>query len=358
MNKLRWGILSTANIGKQNWKAIHLSGNSVVAAVASRDLGRSRQFIEHNQAEARFETAPEAFGSYEAMLASDSIDAVYIPLPTGLRKDWVLRAAAVRKHVLCEKPCGASLSDVQAMTDACRRQGVQFMDGVMFMHNPRLNRLREAIDDADAFGKIKRMTSSFSFAMDKTVYDSNVRMNGSLEPAGCLGDLGWYCIRFFLWAMRWKLPVEVTGRILSQRGSRSSPVSAPTEFSGELLFADGVSAAFYCSFLAQYQQWANLGGTKGWIHLPDFVHPRSDHEPSFEINQTEVPVKVCDWAGAYDDNRAGAQDVRMIRNFVDQVCSGRLNEEWPIIALKTQQVLDACLHSAQAKSRPVIASHE
>jgi predicted dehydrogenase len=71
------------------------------------------------------------------------VDAVYIPLPTGLRKEWVLRAAAAGKHVLCEKPCGLSLAEVREMTDACRENRVQFMDGVMFMHNPRMRRLRE-----------------------------------------------------------------------------------------------------------------------------------------------------------------------------------------------------------------------
>src|SRR5215471_7072705 len=137
MNKLRWGILSTANIASKNWKAIHASGNSVVTAVASRDLERAREFIRLCQAEAAFETPPVALGSYEELLASKNVDAVYIPLPTGLRKPWVLRAAAAGKHVLCEKPCGLNLAEVQEMVAACRKNGVQFMDGVMFMHNPR-----------------------------------------------------------------------------------------------------------------------------------------------------------------------------------------------------------------------------
>ena len=68
-------------------------------------------------------------------------------LPTGLRKEWVLRAAAAGKHVLCEKPCALSLADLREMTGACQKNRVQFMDGVMFMHNPRLRRLREILDD-------------------------------------------------------------------------------------------------------------------------------------------------------------------------------------------------------------------
>ena len=84
---VRWGILSTAEIARKNWKAIFNSGNGVISAVASRDETRSRQFVEACQSEAPFEQIPEALGSYEALLASKDIDAVYMPLPTGVREE-------------------------------------------------------------------------------------------------------------------------------------------------------------------------------------------------------------------------------------------------------------------------------
>src|SRR5882724_11334735 len=108
---LRWGILGTAEIAKKNWKAIWNTKNGRVAAVASRDIERSHRFIEECQAEAGFETTPKALGSYEELLASKDIDAVYIPLPTAIRKPWVERAAEAGKHVVCEKPCAVSLAD-------------------------------------------------------------------------------------------------------------------------------------------------------------------------------------------------------------------------------------------------------
>src|SRR5260221_2135393 len=144
-NKLRWGILGTANIARKNWKAIHHTENSTLVAVASRDLERSRRFIAECQAHTPFEIAPQAFGSYEALLASKDVDAVYLPLPTGLRKEWVIRAAEAGKHVVSEKPCAPSVADLREMIEACRRHHVQFMDGVMFMHSRRLALLREAL---------------------------------------------------------------------------------------------------------------------------------------------------------------------------------------------------------------------
>jgi predicted dehydrogenase len=354
MNKLRIGFMSTANIGRQNWKAVFNSNNCVVSAVASRDVKRSRQFIREGQREFPFAAEPAALGSYEELIASKSVDAVYVPLPTGLRKEWVLRAAAAGKHVICEKPCGVSFADVQEMAAACRKNRIQFMDGVMFMHGPRLPRVRKVLDDKKSVGPIRRISSAFSFCGNDEFSRGNIRLDGRLEPAGCLGDLGWYCIRFTLWTMKWQLPHTVTGRILSQSDRIGGRVPAPTEFSGELLFDDNVSAEFYCSFLAADQQWAFVSGRKGWLRLPDFVHPFNSREPAFEVNRTEIRVRE---AGA--DQRptpipesaelghATAQNTIMFRNFASQVSSGKLNNDWPMWVLKTQQVQDACFQSAR-----------
>ena len=299
MKQLRFGILSTARIGRQNWKAIFNSGNAMVTAVASRDAGRSREFIRKLQSEFPFAASPAALGSYEELLAAPNVDAVYIPLPTGLRKEWVLRAAAAGKHVVCEKPCGVSAADVQEMTDTCRQHRVQFMDGVMFMHNPRLARVREVLDDGKSVGPVRRIASAFSFLGTGGFSDNNIRVDGRLEPAGCLGDLGWYCIRFTLWALKWQLPHTVTGRILAQSEPTGGRVPAPTDFSAELIFDGGVSARFYCSFLAALQQWVFVSGRDGWLRMPDFVHPFNGYEPAFEVNRTEIRVPTrCAKAGA------------------------------------------------------------
>ena len=360
MNQLRFGILSTANIGRQNWKAVFNSGNAIVTAVASRDAERSREFIRQGQREFPFAAEPAALGSYEELLASPNVDAVYIPVPTGLRKEWVLRAAAAGKHVVCEKPCGVSFADVQEMVDTCRKNRVQFMDGVMFMHNPRLPRIREVLDDGQSVGPVRRIVSAFSFLGTGDFSRGNIRVDGRLEPTGCLGDLGWYCIRFSLWTMKWQLPHAVTGWMLSQSEPIGGRVPAPTEFSAELFFSNGVSAGFYSSFLAAVQQWIFVSGRDGWLRVPDFVHPFNSREPVFEVNRTEIRVRE---AGAVQGQtpmpesaelgHATAQNTVMFRNFANQVLSGKLNDEWPTWALKTQQVQDACFQSAQEDGKPV-----
>jgi predicted dehydrogenase len=124
-NKLRWGILGTAQIARKNWKAIRNTGNGTVVAVASRNAGRCREFITHCQADAPMETTPQAFDSYEQLLASKQVDAVYIPLPTGLRKEWIIRAAEAGKHIVCEKPCAISVTDLREMIETCRRRALR-----------------------------------------------------------------------------------------------------------------------------------------------------------------------------------------------------------------------------------------
>lgn len=344
MTKLRWGILGTARIARKNWKGIWHSGNSVVTAVASRDLKRARRFVAESQQENPFDAAPAALGSYEELLASRDVDAVYIPIPTGIRKEWVFRAAEAGKHVLCEKPCGASVADVREMIDACRRNRVQFMDGVMFMHNPRLDRIRHALDDGKSIGSIRRIASHFSFFSTGDFRQTNIRGNGALEPLGCLGDLGWYCIRFALWALNWRLPREVSGRVLSQNSNDHRRSSVPFDFSGELYFDNDVSSGFFCSFLTAYVNRATITGTLGYLHVPDFTLPARSNQGALEIN------------GEFSDNSGTdpltTQEVNMVRTFADQVLSGKLREDWPEWALKTQMVVNACMDSAR-KEQPV-----
>jgi predicted dehydrogenase len=345
VKQLRFGILGAADIARKNWESIYNSGNATVTAVASRDAARARRFIKELQARAPFAPAPAALGGYEELLARPDVDAVYVPLPTGLRKEWVLRAAAAGKHVICEKPCGVSAADVREMTAACAKNRVQFMDGVMFMHHPRLSRIRRVLDDGRSIGQVKRITSSFSFHLAEKAYATNVRVNSRLEPAGCLGDLGWYCIRFTLWAMGWRLPREVTGRILAERGGARIRPQVPADFSAELIFDDDTSAGFYCSFIAGYQNWVHISGTGGQLRVGDFVHPQGGRETAFEVNGSMVRVKSGGGKGV--KAAAVAQQTRMIRNFARQVLSGKLNREWPESALKTQRVMDACLEAAR-----------
>lgn len=352
----RFGILGTAGIARKNWKAMRLAGNSSVTAVASRSVENAQRFISQCSAEVPQQQPPQAFGCYQEMLDSDLIDAVYIPLPTALRHPWVIRAAEAGKHVIAEKPAAISTAQLTEMLDACRQHGVQYMDGVMFMHSQRLPLIQQIVHVRQELGQVHRMASQFCFAGGEEFSRTNIRTDISLEPHGCLGDLGWYCIRMFYWLMSEQLPVEVRGRALSPMQGTTSQGTVPGEFSAELRFANGVSAVFYNSFRTAHQQWLHVSGSEGYLQVDDFVLPYCGSELAayvghdhFMIDNTRFHMESHRQRHVvyeYDAGHHSAQEVRMIQAFAGQVLSGSLNQRWPQWALHTQMIQDACFASA------------
>lgn len=351
----RWGFLSTAGIARKDWKAIRLSGNGYVSAVASRSTGRAQQFIDECQAEVPQKETVAAVGSYEELLSRDDVDAVYIPLPTGMRKEWVLKAAEAGKHVLVEKPVAINAKDATEMIAACDAAGVQFMDGVMFDHSQRLAEIRKTLAAGDVVGDVRRIYAHFSFAGDQEFQRSNIRTNSVLEPHGCLGDLGWYCIRFILWAADLQMPSHVSARTITPLKGDDSPGEVPGEFSAEFQFSDGLSASFFCSFLTENQQTAIISGSKGFMTVDDYVLPFYDAEAAWHEHQHVLEIDNCRWnfrrhttrraVAEYAVGEPNAAEVNMVRTFSQNVIDGKVDPSYPELTLKTQKILDACLKS-------------
>jgi predicted dehydrogenase len=353
----RWGILGTADIARKNWQAIALAGNATVTAVASRSVERARQFVARCQAARPLPAAPAALGDYDELLARPDVDAVYVPLPTGVRKEWVLKAVAAGKHVLVEKPVGVTVADVRDMIAACERGRVQLMDGVMFTHSRRLEALRTTLDDGESVGRIRRIAAQFSFNAPERFAAENIRGDARLEPHGCVGDLGWYPIRFALWAMKHELPAEVTARLLAEDGPPGGG-KVPFELSAELLFPGGASASLYCSFRTENEQWATVSGTKGLVRVDDFVLPFFGDELRFDVTNSAFEKTGCDFdmrrrtrtvvVPEYSNSHPTAQEANMFRAFSALVLDGRLDPRWGEAALRTQLVMDACLRAARS----------
>ena len=121
---LHVGILSTAKIARKNILAMqHEASAKVVEAVCvgSRDAERARKFAEETG-------VLESYGSYDQVLASPAVDAVYVPLPTALHAEWVAKAAAAGKHVLCEKPVARTTAELVLMLQALAVRDLVFMD--------------------------------------------------------------------------------------------------------------------------------------------------------------------------------------------------------------------------------------
>ena len=153
---LRFGIISTAKIGRDAVvPAIQDAENCVVAAVASRELARAREMAD------RF-SAPHAFGSYEEMLASDKIDAVYIPLPTSQHIEWAIKAADAGKHVLCEKPIALKAGEIDGLIAARDRNKVIISEAFMVTYAPVWRKVRSLIAEG-AIGKLRHVQGVFTY---------------------------------------------------------------------------------------------------------------------------------------------------------------------------------------------------
>jgi predicted dehydrogenase len=153
---LRFGILSTAKIGRELVvPAIQDAENCVVTAVASRDLSRARQMAD------RF-SVPHAFGSYEEMLASDTIDAVYIPLPTSQHVEWSIKAADAGKHVLCEKPIALKSAEIDSLIAARDRNKVLISEAYMVVYTPVWKKVRQLLTEG-AIGRLRHVQGAFTY---------------------------------------------------------------------------------------------------------------------------------------------------------------------------------------------------
>jgi predicted dehydrogenase len=356
--RCRWGIIGAAVIARKFWQSVRWSENARLVGVASRRRERAAAFCDACQSRFAHQEQPLAFDSYEAMLDSTDIDAVYIPLPTGVREQWVVAAAARGKHVLCEKPCAVSAASMGRMLDACERAGVQFMDNVMFMHSARLEKLKQLLSDREKIGQLKRISSQFSFCADPSFFEGNIRMQMATEPWGCLGDLGWYNIRITLLAMNGQMPVRVRGNNLDGNWERP-----PIEFSGDLLFANGVTASLYCSFVNGNQQWVHFSGTRGYALIDDFTLPWFGNSSAIHYNSPQFNRSGFDFnyeryenrilTDEYSNAHPSGQEVNLVRNFSQLVLDGRVDSYWPTIALKTQRVMDALMKSARENAEIV-----
>ena len=177
----RWGVLSTALIAREHViPAIQQSENGTVTAIASRAAGRAREIAD------RF-AVPHAFGSYAAMLASDEIDGVYIPLPTSQHVEWAIRAADAGKHVLVEKPLALDAAGIAPVITARDRNRVLVSEAFMVTYHPQWLKVRDLLRDG-AVGTLRHVQGAFSYF---NVDPDNMRNRPELG-GGALLDIGVY----------------------------------------------------------------------------------------------------------------------------------------------------------------------
>jgi predicted dehydrogenase len=322
---VRWGVLGTAQIAKVCViPAILKSKNGVFQAIASRDLAKAQSLVEkHRQG--------VAFASYAALLEEPEIDAVYIPLPNQLHKEWTIKALGAGKHVLIEKPFAMNAGEAKAMVDTAQRHGRLLMEAFMYRFHPRSQRIKQLVDEG-GLGQISLIRSAFTFPVKRD--GSNERLFLPEMGGGSLWDVGCYGVSL----ARWLLGEEPTA--VSAQADYSEE-GVDTNFAGTLRFPSGALAVIESSFTAALQQTFSVTGDSGAIELPHDAFIPWEKDATFTLR------------GAFDEHGhlvtiPGADEYQlMIEHFANAVQGNAQLAISPGDSVNQMHVLDALARAAR-----------
>ncbi len=320
---LRFGILSTAKIAKDAvMPAIQDAENAVITAVASRDVTKARALAD------RFGT-PHAFGSYEEMLSSDVIDAVYIPLPTSQHVEWSIKAANAGKHVLVEKPLALKASQLDALIEARDRNKVVVSEAFMVTYAPVWLKVRELLKDG-AIGELKHVQGAFSYFNRDAGNMRNIPELGG----GALPDIGVY-------------PTIATRFATGQEPQRVQAVVRRDPDFGTDIYASvkadfgSFELSFYIATQMANRQIMVFHGTEGFIELKSPFN--ADRYGAEEVELTNQKHNVSQ-IFRFPDSRQYRKQIEAFARAVD-------GEEGQIVTLessvKNQRFIDAVYRAGE-----------
>jgi predicted dehydrogenase len=320
--QLRWGVLSTAGIGRNVvTPALQHARNGTVVAVASRDEQRAREY-------ASALGIGRVHPTYQALLDDPDIDAVYIPLPNALHAEWTIKAAQAGKAVLCDKPLAATAADAARAIEACAKHGVPLMEGFMWRFHPQTLRVRELIASG-AIGGIREVRAQLSVNIMNPADPKNIRYQRALG-GGALLDMGCYAVNVSR-AMFGQEPKRVIGwRHVDPRYGVDTSAAAILEFE------EGIALAS-CSFQGNGNGSYVVIGTKASIEVPRGL------VPGFGTRNAEGLVIVVDGDGNRKAERfAPANQYQLMAEaFADAVLEGKPVPLPPQDSLDNMRVLDA-----------------
>ena len=320
-NAVKWGIVSTADINRKVIPGAHASPKVDLVAVASRDRARADEYAKQWE-------IPRAYGTYDALLADDEIEAVYISLPNNMHVEWSIKSLEAGKHVLCEKPFTRHPEEVDQAFDVAERTGRHLSEAFMWRHNPQTKRVAELVDEG-LIGELRLIRSAFSYSL----YDeTNIRLRTDVD-GGALMDVGCY---------------NVSGsRLLGGEPERCwgeawyGPSGTDWVFTGTMRFPHGVIATFDCGTALPNRDELEAIGSEGSLFVDD---PWHCNNPVIEIRRADGVERVE--VDQQDSYRLELEDLSdAIRNGTTPLL-GRAD------ALGQARAL-AALHESGATSTPV-----
>jgi xylose dehydrogenase (NAD/NADP) len=283
---VRWGLLSTANIGATVVQATRDSEATQFVAVASRDEGKSRQFADRVGLD-------QSFGSYEAMVASDAVDAIYVALPVSMHTEWTIKALQAGKHVLCEKPFATTAADTTRCFDAAEQTNRLCVEGLMYRYHPQTDLALELIAQG-SIGKLSNVRSALSVS----VAPGDIRRIRALG-GGALLDLGCYCVSAT------RLFAGEPERVYAERVLDIGHDPVDLRMSATLKMPDDMLAQFDIGLDLPRRDELELIGTDGKIVISDpWICRGTTVELWRDGHREHLPVDLAGTPGLGDDEDA------------------------------------------------------
>ena len=322
MRQLRWGVLSTAKIGREKViPALQKSTHNQVLAICSRDAQSARTVADGLGIE-------RAYGTYEELLADPDVDAIYNPLPNHLHVDWSIKALQAGKHVLCEKPLGLNTADAQRLVDATNAHPqLKVMEAFMYRFHPQWQLAKQLVDEG-RIGKLYAVHSHFSYNNREP---NNIR-NKADWGGGALLDIGCYSISLSRWLFN-EEPTQVLGQITPLPGEEVDCLtSAIMEFSAG-------SASFTAATKVEPIQYAEAIGDEGSLYIErPFYNDSSEQVQRVRITRSRVQEII----EVPDHNHYGAMgDAFALSIFNNSPVPTPLSD-----AISNMRVVDAIFNSA------------
>jgi xylose dehydrogenase (NAD/NADP) len=292
--KVRWGIISTANINRRLIPAIRCSERGELVAIASRDTDRASSY-------AKKWDIPHAFGSYSSMLESDLIDAIYISLPNHLHAEWTVKSLEAGKHVLCEKPFALTLDEVDQMIAVSKATGLVLSEAFMYRHHPQTKLVGEWVNQG-RLGEISLVRGIFNFSLHSR---ENIRLNSDMG-GGSLWDVGVYPISMAQYVMG-----EPPERVYGDQWIGDTGVDET--FAGQLLYSQNRLAQVSSSLRTPFYTFVEILGTEGTLTIRrpfiqmDRERPLIFHPATGEPQILPVPEKEL-YLGQIEDMNAAILD--------------------------------------------------
>ena len=290
--KIRWGVLGYARIARENLiPALERAANAEFHALASRDTAKLAE------CRARFPGA-RTYGDYEELLRDPAVEAVYIPLPNSLHREWTIKAAEQGKHVLCEKPLALNAAEAREMVAACESNGVTLMEAFMYRYTERTRQVCEVLRSG-VLGEIKFVEASFRFLLTNP---ASIKWKPELG-GGALYDVGCYPVNF-----AGMVADLVGGGIASSRPEEVAAVCVRKGgideiFSALLRYPSGLIASLHCGFNAHRRVGAEIVGTQGVLAIPDAFF---DNAGALMLTQGDDRREIA--VGASDRYRLEVED--------------------------------------------------